>query len=57
VTRRCPRHSRLARVPKSGTLSVPAYEHPREDEHQDMQELRDRLHALRERIAHVMVRL
>ncbi len=32
--------------------------HPqREDEHQDMQELRDRLQALRERISHVMVRL
>lgn len=29
----------------------------REDEHQDMQELRDRLKALKERIAHVMVRL
>jgi len=29
----------------------------RKDEHQDMQELRDRLNALRERVAHVMVRL
>jgi hypothetical protein len=30
---------------------------PRKGEHQDMQELRERLKALRERVAHVMVRL
>jgi hypothetical protein len=29
----------------------------RKDEHHHMQELRDRLQALRDRIAHVMVRL